>query len=106
MSAFVPVLPYLPMAADGSEGLKYDGRDGKRHGRGPSYSGGYGGSDLAAADAYGGYGSQVLYQRLYLYMEKKLREDLGAFILNCLCSHPLHPTTSTPHKKERNYLIN
>lgn len=69
MSAFVPVLPYLPMAADGSDGLKYDGRDNKRHGRGPSYSGGYGGSsDLAAADAYGGYGSQVLCQRLYLCM--------------------------------------
>ncbi|KAJ9683716.1 hypothetical protein PVL29_019333 [Vitis rotundifolia] len=60
VSAFVPVLPYIPMAADGSDGLKYDGRDNKRHGRGPSYSGGYGGSsDLAAADAYGGYGSQI-----------------------------------------------
>ncbi|RVW80959.1 KH domain-containing protein [Vitis vinifera] len=38
----------------------FDREDNKRHGRGPSYSGGYGGSsDLAAADAYGGYGSQI-----------------------------------------------
>ncbi|XP_057981274.1 KH domain-containing protein At4g18375 [Malania oleifera] len=55
--AFLPVLPYLPMSTDVSDGLKYDGRDGKRHGRGHSYSDGYGSSgDLPAADGYGAYG--------------------------------------------------
>jgi poly(rC)-binding protein 2/3/4 len=52
--ALVPVLPYLPMSTDG---LKYEGRDSRRHGRGPSYSGGYGdASDLPPVDGYGGYG--------------------------------------------------
>ncbi|KAJ1419658.1 K-like proteiny domain [Sesbania bispinosa] len=61
VSAFLPVLPYLPASADGLDGLSYDSRDGKRHGRGPSYSGGYGGSsDLASSDSYGGYGSSQL----------------------------------------------
>lgn len=60
VSAFLPVLPYLPV--DGSDGLNYDGRDSKRHGRGHSFSSGYGGSsDLGAGDGYGSYnGSQVL----------------------------------------------
>ena len=60
VNAFLPVLPYLPVSADGSDG--YDSRDGKRHGRGHSYSSVYGGSsDLGAGDAYGSYGgSQVL----------------------------------------------
>ncbi|XP_054825750.1 KH domain-containing protein HEN4-like isoform X2 [Prosopis cineraria] len=57
VSAFLPVLPYLPVPADGPDGLSYDVRDGKRHGRGHSYSSGYGGSsDLAAGDGYGSYG--------------------------------------------------
>lgn len=57
MSAFVPVLPYLPVSADGRDGSKYESRDSKGHGRGPSYSSGYGGSrDLPPADAYGSYG--------------------------------------------------
>lgn len=61
LSAFLPVLPYLPVSADGSDGVNYDSRDSKRHGRGHSYSGGYGGSnDLAVNDNYGSYGgSQV-----------------------------------------------
>ena len=60
LSAVLPVLPYLPLSADGSESL-YDGREGKRHGRGHSYSSSYGGfTDLAAGDGYGSYsGSQV-----------------------------------------------
>lgn len=60
VSTFLPVLPYLPVA-DGSDGFNYESRDNKRHGRGHSYSGNYGGSsDLAAADTYGSYGgSQV-----------------------------------------------
>lgn len=61
VSTFLPVLPYLPVSADGSDGFNYESRDSKRHGRGHSYSSGYGGSsDLAAADSYGSYGgSQV-----------------------------------------------
>lgn len=61
VSAFLPVLPYLPVSADGSDSLNYESRDSKRHGRVHSYSGGYGGtSDLAATDNYGSYGgSQV-----------------------------------------------
>lgn len=61
VSAFVPVLPYLPVSENGSDGLNYESRDGKRHARGHPYSGGYGSNDLAAADNYGSYGgSQVL----------------------------------------------
>ncbi|KAF7820517.1 KH domain-containing protein HEN4 [Senna tora] len=61
VSAFLPVLPYLPVPSDGSDGLNYDSRDSKRHGRGHSFSSGYGGpSDLAAGDGYGSYnGSQL-----------------------------------------------
>lgn len=61
LSAVLPVLPYLPLSADGSDSLSYDGREGKRHGRGHSYSSGYGGfNDLAGGDGYGSYsGSQV-----------------------------------------------
>lgn len=59
LSAFMPVLSYLPPSAD--DGLNYETRDSRRHGRDHSYSGGYGGSsDLAGGDGYGGYGaSQV-----------------------------------------------
>lgn len=61
VSAFLPVLPYLPVSADNSDGLNYDSRDSKRHGRGHSYSGGYGSSDYAAGDSYGTYGSSQVY---------------------------------------------
>ncbi|XP_041004480.1 KH domain-containing protein HEN4-like isoform X4 [Juglans microcarpa x Juglans regia] len=61
VSAFLPVLPYLPVSTEGSDGINYENRDSKRHGRGHSYSGGYGGSgDLAAADSYGGYGGSQI----------------------------------------------
>ncbi|KAL9323466.1 hypothetical protein ACSQ67_008323 [Phaseolus vulgaris] len=61
LSAFLPVMPYLPVSADGSDGLNFDGRDGKRHGRGHSYSSGYGGSsDLTGGDFYGSYGGSQL----------------------------------------------
>ncbi|KAI9124467.1 hypothetical protein K1719_004389 [Acacia pycnantha] len=57
VSTFLPVLPYLPVPADGPDGLSYDARDSKRHGRGHSYSSSYGGSsDLTAGDGYGSYG--------------------------------------------------
>ncbi|XP_021812470.1 KH domain-containing protein HEN4 isoform X3 [Prunus avium] len=60
-SAFLPVLPYLPVSADGSDGPNYDSRDGKRHGRGHSYSAGYGGSsDFATNDSYGSYGGSQI----------------------------------------------
>ncbi|GMH26988.1 hypothetical protein Nepgr_028831 [Nepenthes gracilis] len=54
-AVLLPVLPYVPMSADVSDGVAYDDRDSKRHGRG--YSGGYGvGGDLPTADPYGSYG--------------------------------------------------
>ncbi|KAE8021709.1 hypothetical protein FH972_007577 [Carpinus fangiana] len=61
MSTFLPVLPYLPVSADGSDGFNYESRDSKRHGRGHSYSGGYGGSsDMAGGDSYGSYGGSQI----------------------------------------------
>ncbi|XP_048229902.1 KH domain-containing protein At4g18375 isoform X2 [Ricinus communis] len=60
VSTFLPVLPYLPVSADGSDSLNYDSRDSKRHGRGHSYSSGYGSSDYTAADSYGAYGSSQI----------------------------------------------
>ncbi|XP_043724085.1 KH domain-containing protein HEN4-like isoform X2 [Telopea speciosissima] len=57
LSAFPPALPYVPMSADISDGSKYGSRDTKSHGRGLSYSSGYGGSsDMLASDSYGSYG--------------------------------------------------
>ncbi|KAL6990526.1 hypothetical protein U1Q18_042261 [Sarracenia purpurea var. burkii] len=68
VSALVPVLPYLPMSTDGSDG--YDTRESKRHGRGRSYSDGYGASDLPAIDNYGSYGGfQVVLSILLKRME-------------------------------------
>ncbi|KAM7269823.1 hypothetical protein ACFE04_025320 [Oxalis oulophora] len=57
VSTFLPVLPYLPMPASGSDGLKYESRDGSQHGR---YSSSYRSSDLAAGDSYGSYGGSVV----------------------------------------------
>uniref|UniRef100_A0A2P2MN54 Uncharacterized protein MANES_02G047500 n=3 Tax=Rhizophora mucronata TaxID=61149 RepID=A0A2P2MN54_RHIMU len=57
VSAFLPVLPYLPVPSHGSDGLNYDGRDNKRLGHGHSYSGSYGSSNYTVADAYGSYDS-------------------------------------------------
>ncbi|XP_021721418.1 KH domain-containing protein At4g18375-like [Chenopodium quinoa] len=52
----LPVLPYVPLSPDDHDSMPYDGRDSKRHGRGLSYSGGYGGSnDLPSVDHYGSY---------------------------------------------------
>uniref|UniRef100_A0A7C9A573 K Homology domain-containing protein n=1 Tax=Opuntia streptacantha TaxID=393608 RepID=A0A7C9A573_OPUST len=52
----LPVLPYVPLSPDVPDRMPYEGRDGKRHGRGISYSGGYGGSSDLPSDPYGGYG--------------------------------------------------
>lgn len=58
---FLPVLPYIPAPVDGPDVLNYDSRDVKRHGRGHSYSSGYGGSsDLGPGDTYGSYASSQL----------------------------------------------
>ena len=58
VSAFVPVLPYVPMSTDGSDSVRYENRDAKRHGRGHSYSAGYGSSsDMPPLDGYGNYAS-------------------------------------------------
>ncbi|XP_060195725.1 KH domain-containing protein HEN4-like isoform X2 [Lycium barbarum] len=52
-SAFLPVLPYLPMTTD-SDTLIHESRDTRRHGH--SYSAGYGGMrDLPRADGYRSY---------------------------------------------------
>lgn len=57
VSTFLPVLPYLPMSADGPDSYKYESRDSKSRGRGGySYSGGYGAGDLPPVDTYGGHG--------------------------------------------------
>ncbi|XP_022740084.1 KH domain-containing protein HEN4-like [Durio zibethinus] len=56
VSALVPVLPYLPVPTEGTDSLSYESRENKRHGRGHTYSGGYGSSTLAASDSYGSYG--------------------------------------------------
>lgn len=54
----LPVLPYVPLSPDAPDSLPYEGRDSKRHGRGLSYSGGYGGSaNMPPSDPYGSYGS-------------------------------------------------
>lgn len=59
----LPVLPYVPLSPDDHDTMPYESRDSKRHGRGLSYSGGYGGSnDLPSVDHYGSYaGVQVLF---------------------------------------------
>lgn len=59
-SALVPVLPYLPVPTEGTDSLSYESRESKRHGRGHSFSGGYG-SDLAASDSYGSYGGPQVF---------------------------------------------
>lgn len=60
-ATFLPVLPYIPMSLDMSDGSKYGNKDGQPRNRAySSYSGGYGSSDLSASDSYGAYsGSRV-----------------------------------------------
>ncbi|WCJ25689.1 RNA-binding KH domain-containing protein [Euphorbia peplus] len=60
VSTFLPVMPYLPVPADGSDGLGYDSRDSKREGRGHSYSSRYGSNDYPAADHYGSYSNSQI----------------------------------------------
>ncbi|GMJ09291.1 hypothetical protein like AT5G15270 [Hibiscus trionum] len=58
VSPLVPVLPYLPMPTEGVDSLSYESKESKRHGRGHTFSGGYGSSDLAPNESYGSYGAQ------------------------------------------------
>ncbi|XP_050226499.1 RNA-binding KH domain-containing protein RCF3 [Mercurialis annua] len=60
VSTFLPVLPYLPVPTDSGDSLNYDSRDSKRHGRGHTYSSGYGSSDYTPSDNYGTYGSSQM----------------------------------------------
>ncbi|KAA0039466.1 KH domain-containing protein [Cucumis melo var. makuwa] len=78
LSAVLPVLPYLPLSADGSDSLSYDGREGKRHGRGHSYSSGYGGfNDLAGGDGYGSYSGSQGFWTWQCFSEEKLFLDMA-----------------------------
>ncbi|TYH52278.1 hypothetical protein ES332_D09G015600v1 [Gossypium tomentosum] len=61
VNALVPVLPYLRVPTEGTDNLSYESREGKRHGRVHSFSGGYGSSDLSASDSYGSYGGLQYY---------------------------------------------
>lgn len=73
VSAFVPVIPYLPMSGDGLD-TKYESKESRRHGREHSYSGGYGGSsDLPAGDAYGSYGG--LHVSIHVYLLQFILDD-------------------------------
>ncbi|CAL9105253.1 unnamed protein product [Musa textilis] len=57
LSSVPASIPYHPLPNDASEGSRYGSRDAKAHGRGFSYSGGYGSSsDLVTSDTYGSYG--------------------------------------------------
>ncbi|CAN0924347.1 KH domain-containing protein At4g18375 [Linum grandiflorum] len=49
-STFLPVVPYVPVSADAPDHLNYDSRDGRRVGRGYSFSG-----DYSSSDTYGSY---------------------------------------------------
>ncbi|KAL5759485.1 hypothetical protein ACOSP7_018009 [Xanthoceras sorbifolium] len=55
-AAYPPVLPYVPMSVDISDGSKYANRDSQSRGRGYSS---YGSSDIPASDSYGSYGGSL-----------------------------------------------
>ncbi|KAG2404068.1 RNA-binding KH domain-containing protein [Vigna angularis] len=97
VSGFLPVLPYLPSSVDGSDGLNYDSRDGKRHGRG-AYSGGYGGSsDLASGDGYGSYGSSQVFSEWFFSEEKPCLLKLDGSLQLC----PVKPDAYCLNRKTR-----
>ncbi|MBA0789222.1 hypothetical protein Gotri_026652 [Gossypium trilobum] len=59
-AALLPVLPYIPMSLDISDGPKYGNKDGQPRNRGySSYSGGYSPSDLTASDSKGNYSGSL-----------------------------------------------
>ncbi|OMO82500.1 hypothetical protein COLO4_22942 [Corchorus olitorius] len=59
-ATFLPVLPYIPMSLDMSDGSKYGSKDGQPRNRGYStYSAGYGSGDLSASNSYGAYSASL-----------------------------------------------
>ncbi|EOY01884.1 RNA-binding KH domain-containing protein, putative isoform 6 [Theobroma cacao] len=59
-ATFLPVLPYIPVSLDMSDGSKYGNKDGQPRNRGySSYSGGYSSGDLSASDSYGIYSGSL-----------------------------------------------
>lgn len=54
-AAYPPVLPYVPVSVDMSDGSKYGNRDNQARGRGYSS---YGSAD--ASDSYGSYGGSLV----------------------------------------------
>ncbi|MBA0843308.1 hypothetical protein Goarm_000510, partial [Gossypium armourianum] len=60
-ATLLPVLPYIPMSLDISDGPKYGNKDGQPRNRGySSYSGGYSPSDLTASDSKGNYSGSLV----------------------------------------------
>ena len=60
-AAFLPVLPYIPMSLDMSDGSKYGNKDGQPRNRGySSYTGGYSSGDLSASNSYGTYSGSLV----------------------------------------------
>lgn len=60
-ATFLPVLPYIPVSLDMSDGSKYGNKDGQPRNRGySSYSGGYSSGDLSASDSYGIYSGSLV----------------------------------------------
>ncbi|CAI0454014.1 unnamed protein product [Linum tenue] len=59
-SAYLPVLPYVPVSTDVSDDFHYDARDSRRVGRGHTYAGGYALSDYPASDTYGSYSNSQI----------------------------------------------
>ena len=84
----MPVLPYLSVPTEGTDSLSYGSRESKRHGRGHSYSGGYGSSDLASNDSYGSYGGhQVFLLTTLLFYWYLMQMKCKNFICLSLFSH-------------------
>ncbi|XP_031287956.1 KH domain-containing protein At4g18375-like [Pistacia vera] len=55
LAGYPPVLPYVPMSVDMSDGTKHGNRDSQSRGRGYSYASG----DVPARDSYGSYGGSL-----------------------------------------------
>lgn len=67
-ATFLPVLPYIPMSLDISDGPKYGNRDGQPRNRGySSYSGGYSPSDLTASDSKGNFSGSLVSLSFYSF---------------------------------------
>lgn len=56
LAAHPPVLPYVPMSLDMTDGSKYGNRDNQSRGRGNSYATG----NLPGRDSYGSYGGSLV----------------------------------------------